>query len=278
EEFQGMLDAADRGERNLSAPARWNLGAIRDQADQIAKTIERWSAPDPNAAKKQAELQRLGQLQVRAERQMNAAEQRRMQAQDRAYRAMQRDIAKGVRELDQENARAHRAELARQKAQDRAYRAMQRDIAQGVRERDQENARAPRAELARQKVQERAYRAMQRDIARGLAEADRDSQRSFSQRAKELGTYRREIEVKYRVGLIGKEHALAGLKELDAVGDQLERDGIDLKVDVDGIRRANLQAQLLAENIRRAGVSRAGVQRGGGFAALLDAGAAANAV
>src|SRR5690606_4615023 len=134
EEFQGMLDAADRGERNLSAPARWNLGAIRDQADQIAKTIERWSAPDPNAAKKQAELQRLGQLQVRAERQMNAAEQRRMQAQDRAYRAMQRDIAKGVRELDQENARAHRAELARQKAQDRAYRAMQRDIAQGVRE------------------------------------------------------------------------------------------------------------------------------------------------
>src|SRR5690606_28661046 len=133
-------------------------------------------------------------------------------------------------------------------------------------------------ELARQKVQERAYRAMQRDIARGLAEADRDSQRSFSQRAKELGTYRREIEVKYRVGLIGKEHALAGLKELDAVGDQLERDGIDLKVDVDGIRRANLQAQLLAENIPRTRVSRAAVQRGGGLAALRDAGAAANAV
>src|SRR5690606_7555782 len=130
-----------------------------------------------------------------------------------------------------------------------------------------------RAELARLKAQERAYRAMQRDIARGLAEADRDRQRSFSQRAKELGTYRREIEVKYRVGLIGKEQALAGLKELDAVGDQMERDGIDLKVDVDGIQRANLQARLLAENIRRSGV-----QRGGGFAALLDAGAAANAV
>jgi hypothetical protein len=237
EEFQGMLDAADRGQRNLSNPARWNLGAIRDQADQIAKTIERWSAPDPNAAKRQAELQRLGQLQARAEREMGAEEQRRMRAREQAYRRMQSEIAKGVRELDQENARAHRAELARQQAQARG-------------ERD-----------------------MQREIARGLAEADRERQRSFNQRAKELGAQRREIEVKYRVGLIGKEQALAGLKELDAVGDQLERDGIDLKVDVDGIRRANLQAQLLAENIRRAGV-----QRGGGFAALLDAGAAANAV
>lgn len=46
-EFQGFLDEADRGQRQLSDPARWNLGAIRTQADEIGDSIRRWSSPDP---------------------------------------------------------------------------------------------------------------------------------------------------------------------------------------------------------------------------------------
>jgi hypothetical protein len=46
-EFQGMLDDAEKGQRRLSDPARWNLGAIRTQIDEIGDSIKRWTAPDP---------------------------------------------------------------------------------------------------------------------------------------------------------------------------------------------------------------------------------------
>lgn len=46
-QLQGMLDDADRGQRQLSDPARWGLGAIRGQFDEIDKTIKGWSNPDP---------------------------------------------------------------------------------------------------------------------------------------------------------------------------------------------------------------------------------------
>ena len=118
-EFQGMLDAADKGQRRLSDPARWNLGAIRAQTDEIADSIRRWSAPDPQAAKKQAEVQRLGQMQERAAREMSAADERRMLKQQRSYAAMQREILQGVKEVEREQVRAHTAQLARQAAEQR---------------------------------------------------------------------------------------------------------------------------------------------------------------
>jgi len=131
-EFQGMLDAADKGQRNLSNPARWNLGAIRQQTDEIADSIRRWTAPDPQATKRQAEIQKLGQLQVRAQREMSAAEQKRMAQQQRSYAAMQREILQGVKELDREQHRAHVAQLARQAAEQRMGQLMERAQRQNV--------------------------------------------------------------------------------------------------------------------------------------------------
>lgn len=118
-EFQGMLDAADKGQRNLSNPARWGLGFIRGQIDEINRGLSKALAPDPQAAKRAADIQKQGQLQLRAQREMGAAEQRRMAEQQRAYAAMQREILQGVKELDREQLRVHNAQLARQAAEQR---------------------------------------------------------------------------------------------------------------------------------------------------------------
>lgn len=78
-EFQGFLDEADRGQRRLSDPARWNLGAIRAQADEIGESIRRWSSPDP--------------IRVRVDRD---SVRREMQAIRNEIRSLQTDIQVGA--------------------------------------------------------------------------------------------------------------------------------------------------------------------------------------
>lgn len=131
-EFQGMLDAADKGQRTLSDPARWGLGFIRGQIDEINQGLRKATAPDPQAAKRAADIQRQGQLQLRAAREMGAAEQQRMATQQRAHAAMQREMLQGVKELDREQLRAHNAQLARQAAEQRMGSLMSRAQAQNV--------------------------------------------------------------------------------------------------------------------------------------------------
>lgn len=233
-EFQNMLDAADKGQRRLSDPARWNLGFIRRQVDEIAEGIRKATGPDPQAVKRQQELQRLGQQQVRAQREMGAAEQRRMQQQQRAYAAMQREILQGVKELDREQVRAHNAQIARQAAEQRMGQLQARAQRQNV-EID--------IEVDRQRIRQEM-------------QAIRD----------EIRTLQTDIQV----GADTSE-ANAKIAALAARLTALDRERVDIDVDVDTLG-AMLQLRRLEAQVNRTGSSR------GAFMALLDAGAAANAV
>lgn len=319
-EFQAMFDAADKGQRNLSDPARWNLGFIRKQADEIADAISRATGPDPQAAKKQAEVQKLGNLRLRAEREMAAESARRSAAAakadadaaaqqirvakvlqsftDRAAKGDRDAVALQIRaaktladftarrqrqvekaqadeqRLGQLQERAQRemaaAEQKRMAQQQRSYAAMQREILQGVRELDAEQLRAHNMQLARQAA-EQAMGQLQARAQRQNVEIDVEVDRQrIRQEMQAIRDEIRTLQTDVKVGADTSE-ANAKIAALAARLRALDRESVDVDVEVDTLG-AMLQLRRLEAQVNRTGSG------GNAFMALLDAGAAANAV
>ena len=342
-EFQKMISEADKGQRRMSDPARWNLGKIREEADKVGDSIAGWMAADPRAARKQAEIQKLGNLQVRAERERAAEEAKRDKAAGRALReqfALERNRDKlraNAAKIDSDNA-AMQLRAARTLAQftdrvekgDRDAVALQIRAAKVLadftarRQRDAERAQAAEqklgqlqeraaremeaAEQKRWAAQERAYKAMQSEMMKGVRELDRQQLDAHKAQITRLAAQQRmgsvqaraqrenvEIDIKVNRDRLNAEMAaikaeiatlqtdvqidadldsaaaLAKISTLRSRLDALERDGVEVDVKVDTLG-AVLQLRRLEAQVNRTGRS------GGSFMALLDAGAAANAV
>lgn len=217
-QFQGFIDEADRGQRRLSDPARWNLGALRAEADKVGDAIRAWSRPDPKAAQRQAEVQRMGRLQIQAEREMGAAQQKRYADQQRAYEAMQRDIMKGVRDLDREQARAHKEQI-RRVAEQRRQGQLQ---ARAERENVQLDLQVDRRRIRRQ-MREIAndIRTLQTDIRVGADTGDADARISALQaRLARLDAERVDVDVD-----VDTHGAMQQLRRLQSQVEAAQRSG-----------------------------------------------------
>lgn len=248
-------------EKSLSRERRIGLGAIRQQADEMKKSLDRIEGPDPR------KTQQMVALQSRAIREDAERSARRMK-DEQAVVALQAKANRENAKFDADRA------AERRKANEEALRLQQqmygpnsllsrfaREDAKlkAQRERDAQAAGALQSRAVRENVE------MDLKIRRDSIAAEKAAvQREF-----------RNLQADVRLGVIGENEARAKIASLSARLHALDRMNVEPDIDVD-VSRDIVALRMLESQLNR--TERASGRLRGVMARLNETGGAANAM